>query len=1019
MHAGLSALLCFGAVGRDIAQTAARSGAQTVADYGKLPLRFEANHGQAGASIEFLTHGSGYGLSFSDHEAVLALQKSGTSRADVVRVQMQGSKNTRPVGAAQLPGIVNYIQTSDPATWKTNIPTYAQVRYPGVYPGIDLVYYGNREQLEYDFVVAPHANARKIRLHFEGARQLVLDPGGNLVIEANSGSIAFHKPVLYQQIAGQRREVAGTFTLFADNTVGFQVGPYDHSELLVIDPTLIYSTYLGGTIQDGVTAMAVDSAGEAYVTGSTSAGNNTAPDFPTTPGSYLSSSPVGNYTTTAFVSKLNASGTALLYSTYLAPGAIAAKIALDSSGNAIIVGSTTSKTYPVTAGAFQSTNKAASGSDNAFVTKLNASGSALIFSTFLGGSTSDAATGLALNSAGDIYISGIAYSTDFPVTSGVYQGTSKGSSISYYWNNFLTEMSPTGNALVFSTYLGGSHEYSTPPAAILAVDASGNAYISSTALSTDFPVTSGAFQTTNPDPSYGSITVSKLNPSGTQLLYSTFLDGTGASYDQVRGLAVDGTGNLYLAGTTGQTNFPITSGAFQTTNKSGGGGGTTGFVTKLNPTGTALIYSTYLGGSTAVRGDGFYGLSLDSANNVFVSGQSAATDYPTTSNAYQVTSPVDSFYGNGAVPVVSELNSAGSSLTYSTFFTGEVAGGSAVAIALGPSSSVFFAGYDAPTYLVGVTNNFPITSNAFEPTSSSSNGATGFVAELSFGSAPTTLPTGTSLLSNANPAITGTNLTFSAYVAPNTGSAIPSGNVVFSVDNATVATVALNAKGIAAYSTTTPLALGQHYILASYAGNSTYSASAGGVTENIVPATPTLSPAGGVYTSAQLITLGDATPSVVLYYTLDGSAPTASSTKYTAPLLVSTTVTVSVVAIANGVPSSSVGRATYSFLAAPSVLAAPATAIGANAATLNAVVLSANGMAGSYSFAYGTSSGALTSTTPATSFGGSVLGKLSIASFAATAKLTTLITKTTYYFKVIVTTNAGVSSGQVLSFTTN
>jgi hypothetical protein len=989
------------------AQAPEVSHAQVVANFGKLPLRFELNRGQADPRVKFLTRGTGYGLYLTGHEAVLALHKSDTNRRpDVLRIQVAGSHpSTQPSGEDRLPGVVNYLQSSNTSTWKTDIPTFSRVRYASVYPGIDLIYYGNQQQLEYDFVLGPHKQASTIRLRFSGAQRLTLDSAGNLLINATEGSIAFHKPVIYQTIGSERKAIAGHFTLLASDTVGFHIGTYDRTQPLVIDPTLIYSTYLGGTIQDGVTAMAVDSAGEAFVTGSTTSGSNTAPNFPTTPGAYLTTAPAGYYTPSAFVSKFNASGTALLYSTYLPPGAVTSGIALDSSGNAILIGSTTSKTYPVTAGVFQSTNKAASGSANAFITKLNATGSALIFSTYLGGSTSDSPTGLAVNSAGDIYLSGITYSTDFPVTAGVYQAASKGSSVSYYWNNFITEINPTGTSLIFSTYLGGSHEYNSPPSALIAVDPTGNVYLSSTATSTDFPTTSGAFKTTNPDSAYQSITLSKLNPTATQLLYSTYLDGTGASYDQVRGLAVDSAGNLYAGGTTGQTNFPITSGALQTNNKSSG---TTGFVTKLNPTGTALVYSTYLGGSTT--GDGIYGLALDGSGDAFVCGKTLSTDYPTTTGAYQTTNPENAFNGSGSTPILSELNPAGTALLYSTYFGGANPGSSISSIALGASSSVFLAGT--------TTLTLPVTPNAYESTATSQYGSTGFVAEFSFGSAPTTLPTTTSLLSISNPSITGSNLTFSAYVAPNTGSAIPSGNVVFSVDNVAVATVALNSKGIAAYTTTTPLTLGQHYILASYAGNATYTASAGSLTESITPATPILSPASGPYTSAQLVSITGATPSAKLYYTIDGSTPTASSLTYTAPFLVSTSTVVNAIAILSGSPSSNVQTAFYSFLGAPSVLAVNASSIGTATATLNALV-GTGGVAGSYHFIYGISSSTLNSTTASTSFGGSVLSRLSIAPFQATANLTTLQTKTTYYFQIVVTTPAGTSSGQVLSFKTN
>jgi hypothetical protein len=1022
-------LLCAGAVISTSLAAFTSSAAQNIpaphttaiANYGKLPLRFEENRGQAAPAIGFLTHGSGYGLYFTQQAAVLALRgRDGIEQPDIIRIQFDKSRGVPPRGRTPLPGIVNYLQGSNPGNWKTGIPTYAEVRYASIYPGVDLIYYGNEQQLEYDFRVAPHAQTAEIRLQFKGAQHLALDALGNLVIQAQHGSVAFHKPVLYQTERGRRREIPGSFTLLAHDTVGFHVGAYDHTRTLVIDPTLLYSTYIGGTYQDSVTAMAVDASGNAYITGSTTTGSNTTADFPVTAGAYNTTGDSGYYAAVAFVSKLNASGTALLYSTYLGPAAKTSAIAIDAAGDAYITGTTTSASYPTTASAYQKTSKATSGNATGFLTKLNATGTALVFSTFLGGSSSDSPGAIALNSAGDIYLAGSAFSSNFPTTTGAYQTTNKAAPY-YGWNNFVTEFNPTASALIFSTLLGGGDEYSSPPQVQLALDSTGNTYIASYALATDFPVTTGAYQTKSLATSGNTnMTLSKLNPSGTTLLYSTWFDGPGATYraDVAKGIAVDASGNLYVAGSTYESAFPTTSGALQKTNKNGGGSLPTGFITKLNPTGTALVYSTYLGGSATSQGDSIDCLTIDASGDVYVGGNTGSTDFPVTSNAYQKTNLAAG--NNGGVPFLTEINPTGSSVIYSTYF-GSVDSYSdaANAIALGPNSSVYIAGTASSTYHVGTSgaNNFPITTGAFQATSNTQYGYTGFVAAFNLGTAPTTIPTSTVLASSANPAQTGLTTTFTATVIASTGTAIPSGNVVFSVDGATAATVALNTKGVATFTPTT-LALGTHAILASYAGNATYAASAQGINQAITPLSPTITPAGGVYTSAQLISIADTTPATVVYYTLDGSAPTSSSTKYSAPILVSSSQQVSAIAIASGVPASTITRATYSFLSAPYALAAPANAIATTSATLNAV-LSTGGMAGSYSFVYGTSTTALTSTTPATSFGGSVLNKLSVAPFQASAKLTTLITKTTYYFKVIVTTAAGTSSGQILSFTTN
>ena len=1020
-QAGIVAAVSLVVAAGSVAQSVSQERTKTVGDYGKLPLRFEANRGQAAPAVDFITHGSGYGLSFTHKEAVLALQGHGkTGQADVVRIQVAGARATMPLGGAMLPGVANYIETSEPSSWKTNIPTYAEVRYPGVYAGVDLVYYGNNQQLEYDFIVAPHAQTGDIRLRFDGVRHLALDAKGNLVIVARDGSIAFHKPVLYQTVHGKRHEVDGSFMLLGHNTAGFRVGTYDRAQTLIIDPSLLYSTYIGGTYQDSVTAMAVDTSGNAYLTGTTTTGNNAAADFPVTAGAYNTTGDSGYYASVAFVSKLNASGTALLYSTYLGPSATTAGIAVDSSGDAYVTGTTLSSSYPTTTGVYEKVSKAANGTATGFLTKLNPTGSALVFSTFLGGSSSDSPTAIALNAAGDIYLAGYAFSANFPTTTGAYQTTNKAAG-SYGWNNFVTELNPTASALIFSTFVGGSNEYSSPPNVELAIDSAGNSYIASYALAADFPVTTGAYQTVSLATSGNTdMTLSKLNATGTKLVYSTWFDGPSTTYraDVAKGIAVDASGNLFVAGSTYESAFPTTSGALQKINKNGGGSLPTGFVAKLNAAGSALVYSTYLGGSATSQGDSIDSLTIDASGDVYVGGNTGSADFPVTSNAYQKTNLAAG--GNGGVPFLTEINPAGSALVYSTYFGSADSYSDAVnAIALGSDGSVYIAGTASSTYHVGTSgaNNFPITTGAFEATSNTQFGYTGFVARFNFGTAPTTIATSTVLLSSANPVATGSSTRFTATVTAATGTTIPSGNVVFSIDGVSAATVALNAKGVATY-TPAPLSAGTHAILASYAGNATFAASAQGINQAITPALPTFAPAGGVYVSAQLVTLADTTPTAVLYYTLDGSTPTSASTKYTGPFLVSTTEQVSAIAIAPSVPSSAVARAGYSFLSAPYVLAAPASAITTTGATLNAVV-STGGMAGSYTFVYGTSSTALTSTTAATAFGGSVLNKLSVAPFAALAKLTTLTTQTTYYFKVIVTTTAGTSSGQILSFKTN
>jgi hypothetical protein len=547
----------------------------------------------------------------------------------------------------------------------------------------------------------------------------------------------------------------------------------------------------------------------------------------------------------------------------------------------------------------------------------------------------------------------------------------------------------------------------------VAIDSAGDAYLASTSISTDFPTTSGAYQTTNKATAQeGNITITKFNPTGTALIYSTYFGGSGSGYgnDEPNGMAVDSAGNVYLAGTTHEANFPVTAGAFQATSSSVANFFSSAFVTKLNPAGTALVYSTYLSGSGGEQGDRGLGIAVDSSGDAYVSGSAGSTDFPVTANAYQTTNPAADNYES--VTFLTEMNPAGNAEIYSTYFGGANSyDDSANAVALGTSGAVYIAGQ-------ATGSNFPTTTGAYETIFNSQFSGTGFVAEFNLGSGPLLIGTQTTLTSNANPAVTGTNMTFTASVVAGTGTGIPAGNVIFNIDQANVATVALSSKGWATYTTTTPLTAGTHAILASYQGNTTYSSSGGNITETITSVNPTITPPGGVYPAAQLVTIADATTGTVLYYTTDGTTPTASSTHYTAPILVSTPETINAVGILSGV-STNTASASYTVIGAPTVLAVPASAISTPNATLNALV-NTNGMSGSYYFQYGTSSTALTSSTAKTPLPVSKLtSRLAVAPVQVSATVAGLASKTTYYYQVVIVTSAGSSSGSVLSFTTN
>jgi hypothetical protein len=1038
---------------------------------GRLPLGFEANHGQADSSVQYLARGAGFGIYFTGREAILALRKpasnlsgarSGSSRlevrgiglpmsgpessqdarrqpasapltTDIIRMQLVGANShSQPAGQDPLPGTTNYILGNDPSKWHTAIPTYSRVRYNGVYRGVDLVYYGNQSQLEYDFIVAPHSDPGSIRLRFSGASGLTLDADGSLAIHAPDGSVSFRKPALYQEIPGGRRTVAGSFKLIDRDTISFAIGAYDHSHPLVIDPILAYSTFFGGTNAEFVVAVTADAAGNAYVCGLT-----ISTDFPLTGGAFqaVNYAQAQNAVSTAFISKFDPSGTALLYSTYLGGNAIADTlheqgdyahaIAVDAAGNAYVTGWTYSSDFPITSGAFQTSDQAANiALATGFVTKLNPSGTGLAYSTYLGGNPLDEPNSIAIDATGNAYISGITFSGNFPVTSAAFQKINNSAGTSGF-NAFVTKLNPAGSALVYSTYLGGANSggtgigdiYWTNP---IAIDKSGDAYVAGFTASGDYPVTASAFQKTSHATGY-ALTVSKLNPTGSALIYSTYLGGSTTSISE--GLAVDTSGNAYVAGYTSDRDFPVTVGAFQTTNKASTNttispdAVNSGFITKLNATGSALVYSTYLGGTTGPwGGDHIYALALDSAGRAYVAGGAMSADFPVTANATQpknhgATHCCDylTYTSNG---FLTEMDAAGNALLYSTYIGGSGTqnpngpggyGDEAYYLALGPNSNVYVVGYTT-------SPNFPVTADAFE-TKYHTDQNTGFVADLDLGATPVAKDTYTTLTASANPAVPGTSVTFTAAVAPVSGTGIPTGSIVFSVDEAAVATAALNSAGKATY-TAANLPPGAHYVLANYPGSAAYASSGDGFNEFIVPAQPKITPAAGTYYDQQTVTVTAPTGGSVLYYTLDGTVPTVFSSTYTTPLIVNRSTTVSVVAVSQHDATSATATAAYTVIGSPSALIGPATGIATPAATLNAFVNDL-GAAGTWYFKYGTSASSLASSTVKTSLAASnTRAQVSVT-------LSGLAAKTTYYYQVVIVTAGGTTTSGVASFKTN
>jgi hypothetical protein len=477
-----------------------------------------------------------------------------------------------------------------------------------------------------------------------------------LVIATEAGEVRFHKPVVYQPVeapfraapAGLKpgataaanpkskitnpKSVDGRYILLADNRVGFEVGAYDKSLPLIIDPVLSYSTFLGGSNEDYAYGIAVDASGSAYVAGWTA-----STDFPTTSGGFQTVYGGGAYDT--FVTKLNPAGDTLVYLTYLGGSAddYGKGIAVDASGNAYVTGYTYSSNFPTTPGAFQT---GYGGGGDAFVTKLNAAGSSFLYSTYLGGSNFDYATAIAVDAAGNAYVAGLSYG-DFPTTPGAFQPSYGGS------DAFVTKVNGDGSALVYSTYLGGS---TYDDARGIAVDTDGSAYVTGNTNSIDFPITPDAFQTSFGGPENATDAfVTKVNADGSALVYSTYLGGS--NYDEAHGIAVDTSGNAYVTGLTFSGNFPTTRGAFQT----GYGGGGDAFVTKLKADGSALVYSTYLGGS---NDDSALSIAVDATGNAYVSGYTTSSNFPTTPGAFQTSfggGPFDAFVAKIALEPITSV----------------------------------------------------------------------------------------------------------------------------------------------------------------------------------------------------------------------------------------------------------------------------------------------------------------------------------------------------------------------------
>jgi hypothetical protein len=659
--------------------------------YGRLPLYFIENRGQVDRKVQFYAQGPGQRLAFTSREAVLSLSQS---EGKIAKIHLT------PVGMQ--PGITiqaldpqearfNYLLGRDQSRWRTDVPSYGAVLYREAYPGIDLKFYGNNRQLEYDLIVQPGADLSRVKFRYRGIAGLKVDEEGNLAVRLpDGGALVQKKPVVYQEIDGRHVTREGRFRLLKQGGTeyGFAVASYDNTRPLVIDPVLVYSTYLGGSRDDSISGCAADQQGNVYVTGATN--STDFPGYPPEKDNYF-----------PFVAKLNTAGTALVYSTVFGTGDTEwpNAIAVDGTGNAYVTGNALYSGLPLIPSPPICTYQ---GGQDAFIIKFNSAGSTVLYSTYLGGTDEDVPWSIAVDDAGQAYVTGQTKSLDFKTTSGALHENFQGGG----YDGFVSKINTDGTALVYSTYLGGSgNDY---PAGITA-DGAGNSYVtgqtySSTDFSTLTPMRAWAGGPTD-------AFITKLNPNGTAMLNFTYLGGSSA--DGGNSIALDKAGNIYLTGYTASTNFPPVN-AFQ---NSKGGGTHDAFVAKIDAAWSGLVYSTYLGGSGNDYGQR---IALDTSGNAYVTGLTQSSNFPTKNSLqpYLGGAPGTS-YGS---KFVTKFSSSGGALHYSTFL-----GGSRESMTSGgPCIGVDRAGN---AYVTGTTSStdYP-TKNALQPILSGSSD--GFVTKI-------------------------------------------------------------------------------------------------------------------------------------------------------------------------------------------------------------------------------------------------------------------------------------------------
>lgn len=942
---------------------------QAIANYGKLPLAFEPNRGQTSGNVQWLARGAEYTLFLAGHDAVLEMNritpaKVGESNqpsidSSVVRMNLVGASAPKQAnGQDALFGKANYFTGKKASGWQRDVPMYGKVHMQAVYPGIDVVYYGHRGELEYDFVVSAGADPSAIKLTFDGAK-VELAANGDLIlpVTGSTSQVRFDKPVVYQMKNGVRQLIEGSFIIAENQQVSFKLGAYDKTRELVIDPTLLFQGALGtGNQQSVAEGMAVDASGEIVLTGIT---NDLT--FPVTAGALQPSCSNDSAVAAAngwkrcgpssassgFVTKISADGTSLVYSTYL-HGLSGAEygyaVAVDSTGATDILGMTSSNDFPITSDAYQSlcqpyypevgfnnppifapmaescvgffdgggTEYTVQG-PTLFVVKLSADGSQILYGTFFGGTIPTYPVALALDSSDNMYFTSFLQSAEpannvypnngtipFPVTTSAYQSVGVGPQ-----SATLSKLSADGHTLMYSTLFGSLdsvNSFYTQPLA-LAVGPNGMAYLGGLSLSSSVPTTPGVVRTgCVPYSAFGGgpgrcadytgfLSAFNTTQSGAaSLAYSTYIGGAetpiGNAPDQlVEGLAADSQNNVYVTGYTLMPTYPTTAGAYQTVCPSNCN---TAFLTKLNPTGTAYLWSTLFGGTTSSSSTG-NAIALDAKGRVYLYGYNNGygNDLPEVNS-------VEPTYIPASTAFVATFTSDASQLLFATRLgnTGAAINVSPITnngIALDSTGNIYFAAYGADG------GSFVTTPGTYATTATSGFNRTYF-GKIS----PVLEPTTTSLTISAQSSAVNQPVTFTATVAGTIQTTpAPTGSVTLTntavTPNVVLGTIQLS-NGTGSF-TTSQLAVGSYTVTATYSADSEYAASTSNPSSltiaNSGPAAPVFSPAPGFYTLPQLITITDTTPGAIIYYVLNEKAPV----KYTQPFALTGSDTIQAVAI--------------------------------------------------------------------------------------------------------------------------